>query len=453
MEAAAAGEGHAAGDIAAGREQGGVLQNVMVGAGFLADAYDLFVVGMVIQVLRLERSDAWVVRFGAPVSYAAIVGALMGQLTFGHLADRFGRRPMFMLTSALTLLGALLSAAAVNTPSPTAFAAQLIVFRFCLGCGIGGEYPLSATVSHELADKSGKPAERAVLAVFCLQGLGFLLCAAVVWTLVSLRLPTAMIWRISLFVGALPSSLALVLRCIMLDETREEQNAGSLSEHSDSSSTEGYRTILLGTAASWFLLDVTFYGNALVQSAVLEASNAGSSLSDHARNALWNAALALPGYALAYVLGMRVGMWTLQWTGFLLLASLFVALAVSWRRIGPSLCLALYGLSFLVSNLPNCTTFVTAASAFPTSIRASCHGLSAAAGKAGALAGIAALTALSRRASASAVYLTCAAAALAGAVTTLLLVPPRPAHMHTTISMQPPTLSSTVSPCDQYENA
>lgn len=48
----------------------------------------------------------------------------------------------------------------------------------------------------------------------------------------------------------------------------------------------------------------------------------------------------------------------------------------------------LYGLTFFFANFgPNSTTFVLPAELFPTRIRSTCHALSAAAGKAGAMVG------------------------------------------------------------------
>lgn len=48
----------------------------------------------------------------------------------------------------------------------------------------------------------------------------------------------------------------------------------------------------------------------------------------------------------------------------------------------------LYGLTFFFANFgPNSTTFVLPAELFPTRVRSTCHALSAAAGKAGAIVG------------------------------------------------------------------
>lgn len=56
---------------------------------------------------------------------------------------------------------------------------------------------------------------------------------------------------------------------------------------------------------------------------------------------------------------------------------------LSWQIL-----LTAYALSFFFSNLgPNTTTYVLSAETFPTEIRATCHGLSAAAGKLGAVIG------------------------------------------------------------------
>ncbi|CAI0381770.1 unnamed protein product [Linum tenue] len=50
--------------------------------------------------------------------------------------------------------------------------------------------------------------------------------------------------------------------------------------------------------------------------------------------------------------------------------------------------LVFYGLSFFFANFgPDATTFVVPAEIFPTRLRSTCHGISAAAGKAGAIVG------------------------------------------------------------------
>jgi PHS family inorganic phosphate transporter-like MFS transporter len=62
----------------------------------------------------------------------------------GYLGDVLGRSRALTLTLALASVAALFSAIA-PTGSPTAVYITIIVFRFILGVGLGGVYPLSAT--------------------------------------------------------------------------------------------------------------------------------------------------------------------------------------------------------------------------------------------------------------------------------------------------------------------
>jgi PHS family inorganic phosphate transporter-like MFS transporter len=80
--------------------------------------------------------------------------------------------------------------------------------------------------------------------------------------------------------------------------------------------------------------------------------------------------------------------------------------------------LLLYGLSYFFAEFgPNTTTFVYPAEIFPVRVRATCHGIAAAAGKIGAFVGTYALTSLL-----PAIGLTRTSALVAGAAVLGLLV-------------------------------
>ena len=61
--------------------------------------------------------------------------------------------------------------------SATGVIATLCFFRFCLGLGVGGDYPLSATLMSEYASKNNRGAM--IAAVFAMQGFGYLFASAV----------------------------------------------------------------------------------------------------------------------------------------------------------------------------------------------------------------------------------------------------------------------------------
>jgi MFS family permease len=74
---------------------------------------------------------------------AYIVGACLGALYFGRLADKIGRKKLFMLTLAIFLAGSVL----------TAFSMSFMWFlacRFITGAGVGGEYSAIHSAVDEL---------------------------------------------------------------------------------------------------------------------------------------------------------------------------------------------------------------------------------------------------------------------------------------------------------------
>jgi MFS family permease len=64
------------------------LKHVVIsGIGFFSDAYDLFIINIVLAILTAEMEG-----FGdsdqSAVSTAALAGAILGQLAFGFIADK-----------------------------------------------------------------------------------------------------------------------------------------------------------------------------------------------------------------------------------------------------------------------------------------------------------------------------------------------------------------------------
>lgn len=98
--------------------------------------------------------------------------------------------------------------------------------------------------------------------------------------------------------------------------------------------------------------------------------------------------MALPGYLLSFLLVDYLGRKKIQLMGFTCISVLYFVLGILFDLIDFDeyqwLAVLLYGATFLFSNFgPNTTTFILPSETFPTEIRATCTGLSAAAGKFG----------------------------------------------------------------------
>ena len=138
----------------------------IAGTGFLAGAYNLF---SVIFARRLigrvyyadETATPGELRGQLPPDAAAALngvafcGTFAGQLAFGWLGDRVGRRRAYGFTLALMALSSAASGLSLGSEAK-AVLATLCFFRFWLGVGVGGSYPLSAAIIAEYANKQGR---------------------------------------------------------------------------------------------------------------------------------------------------------------------------------------------------------------------------------------------------------------------------------------------------------
>ena len=132
---------------------------LLAGAGFLADAYDLFVINLVLRLLRDEYPH-YIAQGLAPtlegqVASAALVGAIVGQLVAGSTADIIGRKAIFVATAALITIGSVGSSGCGDSPTFPIYT-RIACWRFFLGLGVGGEYPLAATVTSESSSASSR---------------------------------------------------------------------------------------------------------------------------------------------------------------------------------------------------------------------------------------------------------------------------------------------------------
>ncbi len=389
---------------------------VTAGLGFFTDAYDLFIIGtasaMIAKEWGLSKSATSLVNSIGLINSITLISAFIGAFLFGRIADVVGRKKIYGLEAALMVFGALASAFSPNV-------IWLVVFRFILGIGVGGDYPMSAVLMSEFANRRSRG--RLVGLVFSMQALGTVAGYAAGLALVSTGMNTDYVWRILLALGAVPAGAVIYLRRRMPESPRfqarvagrPEQAAADIQTFSEGVlrptnatehhvrirfwqfiSTPRYLLYLLGTAGSWFVFDYAYYGNSvsapLIYQSVLGKTGAKSLPESLALALIVFTVAAVPGYYLACAFMDRIGHRLLQLIGFAFMGLAFLLLGVIpnvTTTVAPFL--ILFGISYFFAEFgPNTTTFVLSGELYPTSQRTTGHGISAGIAKVGAFIGV-----------------------------------------------------------------
>ncbi|CAL9235307.1 unnamed protein product, partial [Arabidopsis halleri] len=359
----------------------------------------------------------------AAVNGVAFCGTLAGQLFFGWLGDKLGRKKVYGITLMVMVLCSLGSGLSFGH-SANGVMATLRFFRFWLGFGIGGDYPLSATIMSEYANK--KTRGTFIAAVFAMQGFGILgpfliLAGGIVSLIVSSAFDHAFdaptyeidpvrstvpqadyVWRIVLMFGAIPALLTYYWRMKMSETARYTALVARNTKQaaSDREFARRHGLHLLGTTTTWFLLDIAYYSSNLFQKDIytaigwIPAAETMNAIHEVFTVSKAQTLIALcgtvPGYWFTVAFIDILGRFFIQLMGFIFMTIFMFALAIPydhWRhrenRIG---FLIMYSLTMFFANFgPNATTFVVLAEIFPARLRSTCHGISAAAGKANSL--------------------------------------------------------------------
>jgi MFS family permease len=411
------------------------------GMGFFTDAYDLFIIGVASTLIgkqwHLSASQIGL------INAMTLLGAFLGAIVLGRLADLFGRKRIALFDASVMLVFALASAVAPSF-------VFLVVFRFLLGLGVGGDYPVSAVLMSEYANRRDRG--RLVGLVFAMQALGTVSGYVAGLALLSAGMNHDLVWRILLGLGAVPSALVLYARLRMPESPRYlawvkgdghgaadsvaafsggRVVASGMARAAERMSLKRFLSdrrllvTLLGTAGTWFVFDYAYYGNAVsAPKIVLQVLGPGATVEQSLLlNLLIFSVAAVPGYYLACAFMDRIGHRRLQLIGFPAMGATFLMIAlIPGVTTATTPFLLLFGASYFFAEFgPNTTTFVMAAECYPTSVRTTGHGLSAGIAKLGAFIGVYLFPEINKAFGLAGALEFAAGMAVAGTLLTLLL--------------------------------
>ncbi|HVI11952.1 MAG TPA: MFS transporter [Pseudolabrys sp.] len=407
---------------------------LLASGGTLIDGLSIFSLGVAMPLItsRFSLSALMVGLIGSALVLGAVFGAVIG----GPAADRFGRKPAFLIDMTIITVGALISALA-DVPQ------WVLVGQFIVGVGIGIDFPVSSSYVSETMPKRVR--SRMVVATIALQSVGMLLGAAVAIAILWQR-SSASDWRLIVGATAAVAFLFLLLRLWLPESPRwlrqHEQSKTVTAAAATASPSPGfallfsrpYRTRTMLVSLPWFLMDVATYGVGLFTPVILGAIRSSSKttgpLATEFADAQGSGAIDL-----FLLFGFLVGLWAvprfgrihMQVIGFVgMTLGMLILVAPELAAGGAAAHVWLVFAGFILFNLamnagPNATTFALAPELFPTKIRASAGGFAAAAAKVGATLGIFVLPQVKAHGGVAAVLIMMAIVSGLGAAVTAIL--------------------------------
>ncbi|HMA37740.1 MAG TPA: MFS transporter, partial [Chloroflexia bacterium] len=208
---------------------------VMAGLGWMFDAMDLGLISFVLAGLAhdwgFRLTDTFLGLAGLPIPSVilstGLLGMVVGATLAGTLADRIGRKRVFQVTLLVYSLATGLSAlipgpATLGLPGSLTL---LLLLRFLVGLGLGGEFPVASALVGEWAPTRQRG--RMLVLVESFWAYGWIAAAAVGLLLIP---GLAGGWRWACALGALPALYVFYLRRHLPESPRYLARRGRTAE-------------------------------------------------------------------------------------------------------------------------------------------------------------------------------------------------------------------------------
>lgn len=194
------------------------MLTVALGVGWALDSFETNIIGSMFGALKGQWSLS-----SAQGSLAVsiwVIGMLVGAIGFGYLADRFGRKRLFLATLLWYAVFAVGTAFSWNYES-------FLFFRFMTALAVGGEYSAVTATMGEFFPKAHRGRTDALI----LSGfpLGAMASAGASWLLLQ-WLPPEISWRIGFGLGAVLALFFLWVRRIVPESPRWLMQQGRIAE-------------------------------------------------------------------------------------------------------------------------------------------------------------------------------------------------------------------------------
>lgn len=359
------------------------------------------------------------------VGAAPLAGILFGATLLGGLADKIGRKPLFVGEMFLFIAFLIAIALAPNLP-------LLVLFLFGMGLALGADYPTAHMVISESIPSRTRG--KLVIGAFGFQALGALSGVAV-GVMVLSQEPDLSAWRWMYATAIIPALIVAFGRFFVPESANWLMAQGETSRarsaltrllrrdppypaefdlepahDADTVEPSTYgalfsprnRRATIFASLPWFLQDLGTYGIGIFTPTILAATLGHSVVKSGSMSQMIHGDMAaakgtaiidvllIVGIVVAVLLADRIGRVRLQVIGFIgCAAGLFLA-ALSDAFTGTTQLILIFAgfmlFNFMTNMGPNAQTYLIAGEVFPTHLRGKGAGLAASFAKIGAVA-------------------------------------------------------------------
>lgn len=340
----------------------------IAGLGWLFDAMDVGLLSFVLAALAKDwqlsaKTIAWI---GSVNSIGMAVGAFL----FGILADKLGRRCIFIFTLLLFSIASGLTAFSYGLTS-------LLILRFLIGMGLGGELPVASTLVAEsvAAHERG----RIVVLLESFWALGWILAALMGYFII-----TDYGWRIAMLLSALPAFYAVYLRLNLPDSPSytQQTHQPTVIQSIKTLWSKDYKKATVMLWILWFCVVFSYYGMFLWLPSVVIIK--GFDLIKSFEYVLIMTLAQLPGYFTAAWLIEKVGrkfVLVCYLTGTAIAAYFFGVAETAVQLVIAGMLLSFFNLGAWGA------LYAYTPEQYPTAIRATGVGMAAGVGRMGGILG------------------------------------------------------------------
>jgi MFS family permease len=189
-----------------------------LGITWILDAFEVVIVSAVLKPMSLSLGfSPW--QSSLMVS-GFLLGAILGSLLFGYLADRYGRKKIFLITLLLYSLGTFMTGFANSFETA-------LFFRVLAGAGIGGEFSAIHSAVDEFVPSRHRGKVDGIISA--LWNLGSIMASLSAGFILSL-FDESFAWRFAFLLGGALAILVLFVRFVVPESPRWLISKGKVDE-------------------------------------------------------------------------------------------------------------------------------------------------------------------------------------------------------------------------------